>query len=138
MTTVGREERGVKGRIFIFGCEETCQMIHCINHSARSGEKTLCSPFSCMMTPICRFHLPSLLTQAGPKRKPRFQVLILSISSIPFSQNRGGGRRWWNRLSVYGRLLHLDGLPQLSRLGSSYSEHISAWLRRSGMLSPPC
>lgn len=52
-----------------------------------------------MMTPICRLHLPSLLTQAGQKRKPRVQVLILSISSIPFFQIGGGGRRrWWNGL----------------------------------------
>lgn len=96
----------------------------------------------CMMTPIYRLHLPSLLTQTGPKRKPRSQVPILSISSIPFSQNGGGGRRRrrrrWNGLSVYSRLFHLDGLPQRSRLGSNYSEHISAWLWRSGMLSPLC
>lgn len=132
MTTVGRAWRVE----FFYGWEDTCQMIHCINHSARGGEKTLYSPFFLMMTSICCIHLPSLLTQAGPKRKPRFQVLVLSISTIPFSQNGGGGRRRWNRLSVYSRLFHLDGLPQRSRLGSSYSEHISGWLWRSGMLSP--
>lgn len=52
--------------------------------SPRWWENAIFSIF-CMMTPICRLHLPSLLTQAGPKRKPHFQVLILSISSIPFS-----------------------------------------------------
>lgn len=59
--------------------------------SPRCWENAIFSIFFGMMTPICRLHLPSLLTQTGPKRKSRFQVFILSISSIPFSQNGGGG-----------------------------------------------
>lgn len=130
---------GGKGRArsveFLHGCKDTCQMIRCINHSARGGEKTLYSPFFCMMTSICCLHLPSLLTQAGPKRKPRFQVLVFVHQQYSILPKRG---RRWKRLSVYCRLFHLDGLRQRSRHGSSYSEHISAWLWRSSMLSPLC
>lgn len=137
LTTVGRDGRDVQGGIIfrLWGHLPDDTLYQSL--SRWWWENAIFFNF-CMMTPICRLHLPSLLTQAGPKRKTRFQVFILSISSIPFSQNGAGGRRCWIGLSVYSRLFHLDGLPQHSRLGSNYSEHIRAWLWRSGMLSPLC
>lgn len=92
----GREER--EGGIFVHLWGHLPDDTLYQSLSPRWWENAIFSIF-CMMTPICRLHLPSLLTQAGQKRKPRVQVLILSISSIPFSQIGGGGRRrWWNGL----------------------------------------
>lgn len=92
--------------------------------------KVLYSLF-CLMTPIYLGHLLSLLTQTRLKRKPCFQVFILSISTILLL----GGEEEGVLFTATSSILMLYPAQQVWQ---HRSEHISAWWRANCMLSPLC
>lgn len=76
---------------------------------------------------------PCWLKQVKRKR-PCFQVFILSISNILLYSGAGGGG---GGISVYSCLFHLDVLSA-QQVWQHYSEHISAWLWRNHMFTLLC